>query len=264
MARPWKLLSGSAVGASHQRSQEPCQDYALGRVVQTGADAVLVVACADGAGSSRYAELGARLACLGMVRAITAAIEEGLRVAEIDPHRLLHWHRQTRGALATEACLRNLDIREFACTLLTAIVGQQHAAFSQIGDGAIVAWRDKVYQTVFWPQTGEYANTTFFLTNPDYEDRLELQVLEECVEELALFTDGLQMLALHYQTRTVHAPFFEPMFRALRQTADAEPLEEPLRRFLASKPVSDRSDDDKTLILATRRPCHDDREQALR
>jgi hypothetical protein len=169
-----------------------------------------------------------------------------------------------RGLLALEACLRNLDVREFACTLLTAIVAPRHAAFAQVGDGAIVVWRENAYQTVFWPQTGEYANTTYFLTNPDYEDRLEFRILEEEVEELALFTDGLQMLALHYQSRTVHGPFFAPMFQALHRAANAEELDGPLVRFLTSRAVNDRTDDDKTLILATRRACHDEREQALR
>ena len=74
------------------------------------------------------------------------------------------------------------------------------------------------------------------------------------MHELALFTDGLQALALHFVSREVHAPFFEPMFERLRQEppGDAPGLEAELRAFLDSAEVNRRTDDDKTLVLATR------------
>lgn len=149
-------------------------------------------------------------------------------------------------------------MRDLACTLLTAIVGEDGAAFSQIGDGAIVYRASELFQTAFWPQTGEYAGTTFFLTGTDLEKRLMFNVLKNRVDEVALLTDGLQPLALHYDSRTVHAPFFQPMFEAMRQTAEVQSLDEPLNQFLTSKPVNDRTDDDKTLILATRWSYSDD------
>jgi hypothetical protein len=87
---------------------------------------------------------------------------------------------------------------------------------------------------------------------------LGFRSLEQRVDELALFTDGLQPLALHYASRTVHAPFFVPMFDSLRRSTDIDGLESPLKQFLKSKPVIDRTDDDKTLMLATRRSFSDD------
>jgi hypothetical protein len=65
----------------------------------------------------------------------------------------------------------------------------------------------------------------------------------------------LQRLALHYEGRTAHAPFFRPMFAPVR-AADpgrAETLSTQLAAFLGSQPVNARTDDDKTLVLATRR-----------
>jgi hypothetical protein len=55
--------------------------------------------------------------------------------------------------------------------------------------------------------------------------------------------------------RVGHRPFFEPLFARLRGTVSGDELNEPLRQFLASPRVAQRSDDDKTLILATRVPC---------
>jgi hypothetical protein len=160
--------------------------------------------------------------------------------------------------LSLEACLRGLDLGDFASTLLTAIVGREATVFSQIGDGAIVFNDGSGYQTAVWPQSGEYVNTTYFLTGADWTERLGFRSVSGVVEELALLTDGLQPLALHYASRSVHAPFFDPMLAALRQAPCPEGLEGPLRLFLASPSVNDRTDDDKTLMLATRRPAPDD------
>jgi hypothetical protein len=73
------------------------------------------------------------------------------------------------------------------------------------------------------------------------------------VDEVSLLTDGLQMLALCLGDKRVHSPFFLPMFRALRATDSTSALQKPFRDFLSSPRVNDRTDDDKTLILATRR-----------
>jgi hypothetical protein len=152
-----------------------------------------------------------------------------------------------------EACIRNIELREFACTLLAAIVGNQGAVFSQLGDGAIIYRDGERYQTAFWPQNGEFANSTFFLTGQDFERNLMCRSVAGDFDEFAVFTDGLQPLALHYASRSVHGPFFEPMFAALRSEPTPETLESPLRIFLNSESINERTDDDKTLVLATRR-----------
>jgi hypothetical protein len=258
MTPSWKLLCGSAAGTSHERRGDGCHDYAHGVVLAAGDSPVLVAACADGASSVGQAALGARLACLGYIRLACEALRDGLPVQDIDARRVLAWHERVRRLMSLEASLCNLELRDLACTLLTAIVGEGSAAFSQIGDGAIVYGEGGSYQTAFWPQAGEYAGTTFFLTGRDFEERLAFHVLGQRVDELALLTDALQPLALHYSSRSVHAPFFEPMFEAVRRASDVRALEDPLKQFLTSKPVNDRTDDDKTLVLATRRLHSDD------
>jgi hypothetical protein len=258
MTTPWKLLAGSAAGTSHEHRGEPCQDYVHTLLVEEGPAPALIVACADGAGSASHAGLGARLACLTFIRLASAALRDGFPISAIDSGCIRGWHEQIRGQLSLEACLRNLELRDFACTLLTAVVGDGAAVFSQIGDGAIVYREAGALKTAFWPQAGEYASTTFFLTGEDFAEKLAFLALGQRVDELALITDGLQPLALHYASRTVHAPFFDPMFETLRSSPPAEQLEGPFRQFLSSKPVNDRTDDDKSLVLATRHAPSDD------
>jgi hypothetical protein len=69
-------------------------------------------------------------------------------------------------------------------------------------------------------------------------------------------TDGLQSLALHYASQSVHQPFFQGMFQPLHASsgsAEVPALSDSLEGFLASERVRMRTDDDVSLILATRR-----------
>jgi hypothetical protein len=235
----------------------PCQDCAAARVIDAGGEPALVATCADGAGSAKYADVGSRLACEEVTHQIIGALEGGLRVDQIDRERVLDWHRQTLAALESEAERRGCTSRDLACTLLVAVVGEAAAAFSQIGDGAIVALMDGEYRPVFWPQTGEYVNTTNFLTDGRCESVLEFCSHAGSLDALALLTDGLQSLALDHAEKRAHPPFFAPLFRFLRDAPHSDELTDRLRRFLGSERVNQRTDDDKTLILATRCPPHD-------
>jgi hypothetical protein len=254
MTLSWKLLYASVAGTSHERRLEPCQDYALARAVSTDNGEVLVITCADGAGSRAHSSIGSKLACIHFLRLASASIENGLPLNRVDAQVILQWHETVRGYLSLEAALMNCSLKDFGCTLLTAIVGDGVAAFSQIGDGAIVLRDSDRFEYVFWPQSGEYANTTYFLTDENYLTQIATEIREAQIDEIAMLTDGLQSLALHYATRTVHAPFFEPLFRSLRESSSPDLLETPFRQFLNSSLLNSRTDDDKTLILASRQP----------
>ncbi|MFN8515473.1 MAG: protein phosphatase 2C domain-containing protein [Chloroflexia bacterium] len=123
---------------------------------------------------------------------------------------------------------------------LAAVVGDDAASYCQIGDGAIVvAAPDESdgYRWVFWPQHGEYENETVFATDLDAPRLIAVEQAGQAVDEVALFSDGLQRLALHYEGRTAHAPFFLPMFAPVR-AADpgrADALSTQLATFLASR-----------------------------
>ena len=107
---------------------------------------------------------------------------------------------------------------------------------------------------MFWPQRGEYANTTHFLTDKDAAERLQIEPLVGKVTDVALMTDGLESLALHYASKSVHEPFFHGMFQPLLDADGAEEinrLSASLERFLSSERVGSRTDDDVSLILAT-------------
>lgn len=252
MSAMWKMVGGSVAGTSHVEAGTRCQDYGHAIVVDQPDGLCLVAACADGAGSAPRSATGARLACLAFLQAAGQALRSGASPDTLGEEDVRAWAGAARRALSLEACLQGAPLRDYACTLLAAVVGPRRSVFAQIGDGAIVFRIGEAYEPAAWPQAGEYANTTWFLTGDDFDSRLAVVPIRGEVREVALFTDGLQGLALRFEERCAHGPFFAPMFQQLRGAGDAEALEEPLRRYLDSGAVNERTDDDKTLILAAR------------
>jgi hypothetical protein len=249
----WKTVYQSVQGTSHQRSEQVCQDSCAVREISLADETVLVLAGSDGAGSAEFSDAGSRLAVDTLIDRVVESLQGSERLNPISGEQALAWASQVHYALLAEAQARQIDARQLACTLLFAVLGRAGAAFGQIGDGAMVVWQNDGYQNVFWPQSGEYVNTTNFITGPKFASCFEFTWRDAPVDEVALFTDGLQMLGLNFRERLAHGPFFAPMFERLRQQTEPDELTAPLRAFLESPGLAERTDDDKTLVLATRR-----------
>lgn len=106
------------------------------------------------------------------------------------------------------------------------------------------------------PERSEYINETVFLTSENFEAGLKTAYFQGAVERIALFSDGLQMLALNMRTQpsTPHLPFFKPLFQFVQKTESETERSRQLSDFLQSPRVCSRTDDDKTLIVAIREP----------
>lgn len=253
------MVFASVAGTSHARLALPCQDASTSEVLlTTTGEAVLVALVSDGAGSAPRADEGARVACEITLRCVRDLLASGGSVGDITREQAAAWILQLQSEIGSRADAEDLRPRDFACTLLAAVVGADHAAFFQVGDGGIVVSTPEEgdeYGWVFWPESGEYENVTFFVTEPQATERLQHDLIRRPIDEVSLFSDGLQRLLLHYQTRTAHAPFFRSMLGTVRHADEAKlsTLGEGLSAYLTSPAVNERTDDDKTLILATRR-----------
>jgi hypothetical protein len=244
----WKLLRASVPGSSHVKAGTLCQDAHAGTSTRPHGESFLVVACADGAGSALRSDEGAGVAVAEFVKAACELLEAE---AQVTPEIVVACFRSARKAVDDRAQKLEVPKRELACTLLGAIVGEKQACFAQIGDGLIVVRENEEYLPVFWPRAGDYLNDSDFLTDEKYEETVQ-SVQRAAPAEVALTTDGLQMLMANLNARTVHQGFFGPIFTSLRQTPDPETLLSPLRDFLESPAINERTDDDKTLLLAVR------------
>lgn len=248
---PWRYVASSVAGTSHAANNTPCQDSAIARVI--GKDLLLLVA-SDGAGSAALSEIGSKLTCETLLEEVTAYAERGGDVSGIDEAVVNSWLDMLSHKLRLHASVVDTPVRELACTMVAAILDSEASAYIQIGDGGIVALQDGTYTPVTWPVGGDYANTTYFVTDDRSLDRLQLQLRSPATDEAAVFTDGLQMLVLQFDSRCAHGPFFAPMFARLRreEPGESSSLSNALQEFLESPAVNKRTDDDKTLMLATR------------
>ena len=252
----WRVISASVAGSAHTRVGTPCQD-SLGFSTDIR-DGVLVVAVADGAGSARHAEVGSAIAAAAAVRAASRLLR--LHTHPVYEGVLREILRETflfaRGCLAAEATRSGWDIRELSTTLIVAVCTPEMTGAAQIGDGAVVtaaAADGEDPLTLFSaPQRGEYANETSFITSGDWHTRLEIRVRRRSTRCLAVFTDGVQSLALDsLHDFRPHRPFFAPLIRWAVPQVDESAASDGLRTFLGSSRVSDRTDDDLTLLIAT-------------
>jgi hypothetical protein len=186
----------------------------------------------------------------------------GGQVEGISRDTVRDWLTIVRRQLSDVAEEQGACLREYACTMLAVVAGQTATAFFQIGDGAIVVDDEHLrWRYVFWPQKGEFANSTNFVTQDNALDRIVFEFHGKPISELAVFTDGIESLVLRYADRAVHAPYFDRVFATLRSSTilglDAE-MSAALAAHLGSAAVCERTDDDKTLVLASRRPIADE------
>lgn len=246
----WRVAAASVRGGSHARAGQGCQDAHAIVVLPKG---VLVAAVADGAGSAALSEVGSALAAETAVAAIATATALPLATDTEGWEALLREAvRLAQLRLETEAERREIDLNALATTLLLAVATPEGTAVIQIGDGAIVVGdTDGSARALTFPLHGEYANTTVFLTGPDALETAQFG-LHPAATHLALFSDGLQRIALDMATGAPFAPFFLPLFRFVASEPDETAAQTQLTAFLSSSRVQERSDDDITLVLAAR------------
>lgn len=253
----WRYIAASVIGTSHQKVGGTCQDANDCQVyLLPSGEKVLAAAVADGAGSAAFGGEGASRACSGFLGLVNDHISSGNSVEQISVETAKFWVSVIQRVLVKEAESVSREPREFACTLLGLVVGESYAACLQIGDGVMVVAdsEEHAYGHVFWPDRGEYANTTHFVTQDDALEHLQFQSVRRKIVEAAILSDGLQNIALNYQQQTAHEPFFRGLFAPLRdlQEGRSDELSRSLVTFLSSSRVNEKTDDDKTLVLACR------------
>jgi len=253
----WRIAATSAIGTSHTKTGQACQDSVRVRLVDTLAGSILISAISDGAGSAAHSEIGSRAAVTTASYLVENFLQAGGHVGSIERDTALSWLAQIQTVISTLAAEQGAPVREFACTLLVAIIAPDSAAFFQVGDGAMVVREqgDDGWSYIFWPQHGEYINTTNFITTSNASEVMEFASAARRIESFSSFSDGIESLVLHYATKTVHDPFFNKMIAPVCEVLTAgldDGLSVSLSNYLASELVCSRTDDDKSLVLATR------------
>ncbi len=257
----WRYALAAVAGVQHVAQETPCQDACRAQLAEFGGRAVWWAVVSDGAGSAPAGAAGAATVCHTMMAQIAAWLTAHAGAVEaLPPAEVAGWLAHTVAAIGEMATAAQAEPSAYAATLLAVVANERSTVAWQVGDGAIVAQLAPVaaddpegdaLRVVLWPDQGEYINTTRFVTDEDAAVHLRFACLP-AARCLALFSDGLQQLALHYASKTVHAPFFTPLFARLAQAPPGASAsrDRALAAFLDSPAVNQRTDDDKTLVIA--------------
>jgi hypothetical protein len=245
----WRWAAASAIGTSHIRSGERLQDaYAVSAI---GSNQVFAVV-SDGAGSAKFGAYGAWIVC----RVLKVHFREWLAQNDVlpDDETLTGWIDDIRERISTLAEQRGTVQRQFAATMAALLILPSEVMAIQVGDSALVGRHGSAWDVICWPENGEYASSTYFVT--DYpEPHLKIVRQKGQYDAFALFTDGVGDLALSYLEERAHPRFFNPMIRPLDLSTGAgrlHELSEILGAFLAGPAICERTDDDKTIILLSK------------
>lgn len=250
----WTWAATSCRGVSHQRADIRLQD-AFKCVVGKGTSEPIVIVVSDGAGTATFGGEGASLICRTIARCARRHFEANVCMPNSDA--LEAWVDTARDHIAAIAGRRQLSPRDFAATLVAVISDGTESVTVHIGDGCAVlkdvernAW---IAST--WPDHGEYASTTHFLTDEPIA-HVRVTSYTGLISGIAVFSDGLERLVLDLRANEPYGPFFErmisPVVNSVARGKDRD-LSLKLRAYLDGEQINNRTDDDKTLVLAVRR-----------
>lgn len=238
----WKVCAASVCGAAHREKGLPCQDAV--HWLQT--PSLLSAAVCDGAGSARYGGQGA----LRVAREFAEGMAQmpascGVHAYAVD---LLTGIRQR---LLLEAQERQAALADFACTLVAACLSDGGGWLIHLGDGVAAAALAQGEPIFSLPENGEYVNQTWFVTSPDWRERVRVTPLSGPVTQITLMSDGVQPFAMNKGGTQLFSPFIDPVVRFLRGVPEAQGAE-ALRHTLSDPRTDAITGDDKTLLIGIR------------
>jgi hypothetical protein len=247
----WRVVAASEVGTSHVQTNAPCQDSCWAQVHELSPGVPLLsIFVADGAGSAARGGDGAELAIQAAVDFLTEKVAQ--REFGLNGRLATDLTVAVRNRIFSAADSDGLTGRDFSCTFLGLLSSPLGTLAFQIGDGGIVVEAGNGLELAIVPMSGEYANMTSFITDENAVEVLQTKTYGRPVSLAAVFSDGIQRIALNMASNTPHEPFFTPFFKTMRKATleQEDQLQALLAKFLASPQVNERTDDDKTLALA--------------
>jgi hypothetical protein len=253
--RRWAWAAARSIGTSHIKVGKGCEDFGACLEITGSSDTVLIAVTSDGAGSACHSATGSWITARVFVQAAASYVKQGHDLKHFSSEIAQELLDDIRDRIAAAASRLSAMPRDFAATLVGCLIGTEYSVFIHVGDGAF-AFRiegETEWNVPTWPAQGEYAATTFFVTD---EPEAHVQFVSLCqpIDELAVFSDGIERLALQFSTKTAFSPFFDKMFAPLRGSTIGRnrKLSRDLQSFLDGPSVCEKTDDDKTLLLAKR------------
>jgi hypothetical protein len=241
----WRSIGAKAKGIAHAADGSPCQDAFA--YASLGAE-LAAIAVADGAGSAPCSKTGAEIAVDRAVRYLRN-VADVLRTDQSSwPIAMRGSFDAARGSIVDHARVQAMPASEFATTLQVVLLGHSTCCYARVGDGGGVGRIGGTLVPLAPAPGNGYANETRFLTSADSDP--EVFVLADHVSDCAVFTDGIQHLAMQLAQWKPYDPFFTPLFDFVRTSPDAALAQDSLHELLGADRIDRRTDDDRTLVIS--------------
>jgi hypothetical protein len=161
----WTWAAAACRGTSHERTGVRIQDAKSCFCPEGAGSDVFVAILSDGAGSAEFGGQGASLIC----RTIGTLARQHFSVNATLPSdsTVESWVDSARDRILAVAARHRKAPRDFAATLVCTITDGSESLVAHIGDGCVVV-KDESLGRWFaptWPDHGEYASTTTFVTD---------------------------------------------------------------------------------------------------
>ncbi|MBN8462845.1 MAG: protein phosphatase 2C domain-containing protein [Dechloromonas sp.] len=239
------VAGGKCVGRGHAGIATPCQDAYATKVLGS----VGCVALADGAGSRKHSDRGAQV-CVDAVSGFVAKQFDTLvRLSESRPAAVREMILQCAVvALRRYVRRKKYGIEDLACTLLFAAFKDGHVLAGHLGDGVIGVLNGAEVRVLSLPENGEYANSTFFVTDKGASSHLRIYQFEVSGSVgLMLMSDGTAESLFNRSTKDL-APAVTTIFSWARKLP-AKELSAVLTQNLEQIFRAKTSDDCSVAIL---------------
>lgn len=244
-----RVVAATVTGSMHERRGEHGQDaYAVGLSGQ-----LMVAALCDGAGSARHGLEGARLCS----QTVVDGLMEDLLAEPIQDKFIEHVfarHVEASVEKAHNLASRQGKPREYAATLVGAVVGVEWGCIFHIGDGvgvaiprngAVYEWGNSVISS---PENGEYINETFFFTDAEWRKHIKYTKFKTVdVGVIVLMSDGVMPFAMTTGNVGPAERFMGPVCQYLGEKEISQ-VGLALQGTLGCEAARKVSDDDKTMI----------------
>jgi hypothetical protein len=149
-----------------------------------------------------------------------------------------------------KSCNADRPLKSVATTLLAMVIAPEFAITLSVGDCAgIVADDSGNWHLLSAPESGEYINQTFFLTESDWKSHARFDYWEGSVASAVAISDGLELIAMNRGLP------FEPFLGAMVDKLAVLPARSrraALRAYFSTYISGIRTDDDISFLAAWR------------
>lgn len=242
--RQIKVRAACITGPVHRGRGQLCQDYC--RYSTRGKNFVAVVS--DGAGSTKYGRIGAKIVCDTLIDLLSDAPFKDIRSAVVNAisaaRDKLAFHR-------LNSTNNPKGIMAFAATVVGVVCHRGEGIFFHIGDGAAIAFTapDLSQYVASKPENGIFSCETYFYTMDDWQETLRFTRFEQA-HTVMLMSDGLTNFSFAPDFSRIEPNFLLPINNFLNTEKLKTKAVRALSNTLNTARAQKLNPDDKTFLWA--------------